>query len=426
MLVELARYAMYESIPRMQRNAEAAVRFYRERQPRDGMRVTALRLAGRARFWAGDYAGSAAAYHEALPADDDVATRLTLLVELADTELKLADVAGAERGLREALALSHQRNGETHVDTLHVETRLGALLHATGRRSEGRTLLASALDKLGKGPGTNTPNIVEPVRRNYASGLLADGRIEQAATMLAEDVAHARAGALRGLPLANALRAQALVDRTLGRYDAAQRELDEALAAWNATGGAEVHPSAGNALVLDRAGLQIARGDAAAALVTLEAVATPRDVAVMPLVVDETAARILSSQALLMLGRADEARAAARQALDMVVRSSVREYFPLLEADAALRLGQAQQRLGDPGEARASLERAVELRTANDDPQASPWLAEADAALASCLAALGERPAARALLQAAARIDANHPRLGAHLREPVARLALAK
>src|SRR6185436_3406878 len=123
----------------------------------------------------------------------------------------------------------------------------------------------------------------------------------------------------------------------------------------------------------------------------------------MPLVVDQTAARILSSQALLMLGRADEARAAARQALDMVVRSSVREYFPLLEADAALRLGQAQQRLGDPGEARASLERAVELRTANDDPQASPWLAEADAALASCLAALGERPAARALLQAAAR-----------------------
>jgi tetratricopeptide (TPR) repeat protein len=244
--------------------------------------------------------------------------------------------------------------------------------------------------------------------------------------MLAEDLAHARAAALRGLPFANALRAQALVDRTLGRYDAAQHELEEAFAAWNATGGAEVHPSAGNAFVLDRAGLQIARGDAAAALVTLKAVATPRDVAVMPLAVDETAARILSSQALLMQGRADDARAAAQQALDWVVTSSVREYFPLLEADASLRLGQAQQRLGDLTQARASLERAVGLRTANDDPQASPWLAEADAALAACLAALGERPAALALSQAAARIDANHPRLGAHLREPVARLALAR
>src|SRR5205085_1917428 len=135
---------------------------------------------------------------------------LTILVELADTQLKLVDVAGAEHSLREALALSQQRNGDLHIDTLHVETRLGALLHATSRRAEGREWLASALGKLGKGPGTATPNVVEPVRRNYANGLIADGRIEQGGAMVAEDVVRARARVTRGLPFANALRSQGL------------------------------------------------------------------------------------------------------------------------------------------------------------------------------------------------------------------------
>ena len=100
LLVESARYAMYESVPRMQRDAEDAVRFYREHYPDDGMRITALRLAGRARFWAGDYDGSAAVFREALASAQEIATRLTLLVELAETQQKQVDIEGATRSLR--------------------------------------------------------------------------------------------------------------------------------------------------------------------------------------------------------------------------------------------------------------------------------------------------------------------------------------
>jgi tetratricopeptide (TPR) repeat protein len=151
-----------------------------------------------------------------------------VLVELAETEQKLVDIAGAEAHLRAALDLTRERNGELHVDTLHVETRLGALLHATSRRAEGRRFLASALGKLGKGPGTNTPNVIDPVRRNHASALLADGHLEEADALIARDLASQRERGARGLPYANTLRTAARAKTLLGLYAEAQRDLDEA------------------------------------------------------------------------------------------------------------------------------------------------------------------------------------------------------
>jgi len=420
LLVESARFAMYQSIPRMLDNAEAAVRFYRESYPGDEMRITALRLAGRARYWSGDYGGSAAAFEEALASAQEIATRLTLLVELADTQARRGDIAAAEARLREALELSHARNGELHVDTLHVETRLGALLHATGRRAEGRQWLASALAKLGRGPGTDTPNVIDPVHRNYAAGLLNDGRVEEALDRADADVASIRARGAEGLPFAGVLRLSALADATLGRHAEAQRALDEALKVSNAAGGMGAGV-AGNLLTLDQASLQLARGDAAAALATLAHVTPPRDAATMPFVSDTTLASILSARALLMQGRVDDARAAAQRARDAIAAAPVPAYFPVLEAEAALRLGQAQQRLGDLAGARASLERAVALRRENDDPDWSPWLAESEVALADCLLDLHDAAQARTLLQSAARIQSRHPALAAGLREPLAR-----
>ena len=263
--------------------------------------------------------------------------------------------------------------------------------------------------------------MIDPVRRNYANGLLADGHVEDADTIIAADLATLRSRGARGLPLANTLRSRARIEMTQGRYADAQRDLDEALAAWNGVGGTAVHAVASNPFVLDAAALQIARAEPAGALATLSRVARPDGQAATPLDVDQAAAGILSAQALLLLGRNDDARDIAQHAYDAIEHAPVRDYFQLLESDAALRLGQAQHRLGDLASARLSLEHAVALRSANDDPSASPWLAEADVALADCLVDLREGAAARDSLQAAARIDAAHALLGAQFREPLAR-----
>jgi tetratricopeptide (TPR) repeat protein len=218
------------------------------------------------------------------------------------------------------------------------------------------------------------------------------------------------------LRLGDALRAHGAALTALGRYEQAQRELDEGYALRRTALGAGAPPAAMNAFRLEQARLALARGDPARAAQSLDAIAPPG--AALPLPVDETAARILRAQALLHQDRAADAAAAALQALGDIVRSPLRNRFQALEADAALRLGQAQQKLGDPRRARANLERALELRTAGDAAQ-SPWLAEAQLALAACLVDLGQREAARALIGRAGAIQAAHPELSEHLKAPL-------
>jgi tetratricopeptide (TPR) repeat protein len=124
----------------------------------------------------------------------------------------------------------------------------------------------------------------------------------------------------------------------------------------------------------------------------------------------------------LQQDRIPEAIALAQDALGQVVGSAPRKYYPRLEAEASLRLGEAQRRAGDPGGARPNLERALHLRAENDDP-ASPWLAEAQIALAACLVDLGERRQAAVLLAKAGAIQAAHHELGRHFIAPRSELA---
>ena len=251
--------------------------------------------------------------------------------------------------------------------------------------------------------------------------MLAEGRIEDAERVLALDVAVSRANYAGSMRLGDALRAHSAALTALGRYDQAQRELDEGYALRRTALGVSAPSAAMNAFRLEQARLALARGDPARATENLDAVAAPPGAATLPLAVDETAARVLRAQALLQQERVADAEAAARQALAEILRSPLRDKFRALEADAALRLGQAQQKQGDPRGARANLERALELRTAGDTAQ-SPWLAEAQLALASCLIELGQPDAARALLARAGAIQGAHPELGGHFTVPLQRI----
>jgi eukaryotic-like serine/threonine-protein kinase len=424
LLVESARYQLYTSLPQMQRDADAAVRLFRAHFPDDGMLVTALRLAARSRYAMGDYAGSETVFKEALDdrpggGDHSLSTLITLLVELADSQLLLVKPGEAEANLRLALAESRRRNGELHVDTLHVETRLGALLHATSRRAEGRALLASAFGKLGKGSGTDTPNVIYPVHRNYANGLLADGHIDEAAQIIAGDVALVRERESGSTQLANILRSQAGVFVAQGRHDDALRALDEAAALLKTASGGGAEPSTYNGIYLETARIRLAQGNAAGAIEQIKRVSPPKDAEGLPLRLDEVAAGVLTAQALLQEGRTADAQRSAQEALDAIVRSPVRNYYQTREADASLSLGEAERQSGQYTLARAHLRRAADLRAANDDPVRSPWLAEAKIALAACLLDQGQHSAARVLVNEAAAIEATNRELGEQFRAPL-------
>jgi len=148
----------------------------------------------------------------------------------------------------------------------------------------------------------------------------------------------------------------------------------------------------------------------------------PANAAHRPLAVDDISARILRAQALLSLERTAEAANAASEALDTIVRSPLRDKFQSLEANATLVLGKALQRSGDAAHARSNLERALQLRQA-DTPGASPWVAEAEIALANCLIDLGERGGARSFFGKAAAIFASHSEIGEQFKKPADALA---
>ena len=244
------------------RAAEDAVAFHRRLLPNDAGFGASLGYLARARYLLGDYWGAVAAYDEAV-ADarrhepDRLEGLITSLIGSADAYVALGRFAEAEAQLRTALGESLRRNGELHVDTVHAETRLGALLRATDRRAEGRRLIESAAAKLGEGAELDSANIVGPVKRNRGMALLVDGRWQEAAPLLAENLALKRSMAAGAL-LTGALDDQALLDTLTGRFDEARALLQEASATWSEISAGKADPSRGNRFLLHAGQLALA------------------------------------------------------------------------------------------------------------------------------------------------------------------------
>ena len=180
--------------------------------------------------------------------------------------------------------------------------------------------------------------------------------------------------------------------------------------------GSAAAPITRNRFLVARARLQIVTGRAEQAMNTLNAV-TLSGTAATGLSLDRVRTNNLRASANLKLGRVDAALASARAALDELTSARERDYYQTLEADAQLQLGEALLR-SDAAAARNAFERALLLRKANDDPQ-SPWIAEAEVALAACMTASSENAKQRALLAQAFSRHAAHKQLGAHFTQPL-------
>ena len=327
------------------------------------------------------------------PRMGQASAQVTALIELAEAAGCLADMPTAERSLREALALSLRLNGDWHVDTFHVETRLARLLHETGRRRESWELHDSMLSRVAQTKEASTPQLMNRLRRYWAASLLDEGRTEEAAAVFREvpKVAPATRPFIKALALqfeATLAVAEGRVAEALSCLDDAERLLREV-----------VGPSASSAALdevrLDRAAALVEGRRADEALSVLEAVGSSPDAAAA-LSRASLRAGTLRARALLFEGKPEEAEREAGRVLTTLERSPMRPYFQALEVDALYRLGAAECRGKEVGPGETHLRAALAGLQAQQEP-GSPRLAEARLVLARCLLARGRRGEASAL-----------------------------
>ena len=417
------RVQQYLSLPAMRDDAQAALRHFEQHPGQWTDRFHSLQAVARAHFIAGEFAQAEARHRAAI----DLAERqnggptvwsITPTVQLAEAQINSLQYDAAEENLRAALALAGKLQGERSGAALQTQVKLGAFLHATGRREEGARLIADAQVAIQQPDARATADAADAVRRTVGTLAQAEGYIDRAVPALEGQVNELRRQLPGSLPLARTLLLHAAPLIALGRYDAAARDLDEAWQLHLATSGGAADPAGGNRFRLERARLHLARGDANAAENELQGVVAPRDAAAWPLQPDAVHGQLLLSQVRLQQQRPADAEALAAQALAQVERSPLRERFVALEAEALLRVGQARQRDGRAAVARAPLERALALYTANE-AAVSPRVAAAQIALAECWLDLGNRASAQALLARATQAHAAHAELAPHLARPL-------
>ncbi|HVQ04700.1 MAG TPA: hypothetical protein VMT14_14360, partial [Burkholderiaceae bacterium] len=423
------RVQQYLSLPAMRDDAQAALRHFEQHPDQWTDRFHSLQAVARAHFIAGEFAQAEARHRAAIELAErqnggPTVWSITPTVQLAEAQINSLQYDAAEQNLRAALALAVKLQGERSGAALQTQVKLGAFLHATGKREEGARLIADAQAAIQQPDARATADAADAVRRTVGTLAQAEGYIDRALPALQGQVNELRRQLPGSLPLARTLLLHAAPLIALGRYDAAARDLDEAWQLYLTTSGGAADPAGGNRFRLERARLELARANPSGAETELQAVMVPRDAAAWPLQPDAVQAQLLLAQLRLQQQRPADAEALAAQGLAQVERSPLRARFAVLEAEALLRLGQARQRDGRAAAARAPLERALALYAANEAP-VSPRVAAAQVALAECWIDLQDRASAQALLAQAARAQAAHAELGPHLVAPL-RVAQAR
>lgn len=340
---------------------------------------------------------------------------------LGDLQYRLLDIRAAEESHRQALAAARAVNGESHVDTLRTTLRLGRLLWASGRVTEGLELLRRARDLALETRGPRDPFHTPQALFDHGFCLARSGRLQQGLADMEAAVAEWRKSRLGTVDLAHMLEsvADSLVET--GRDGRAETLLDEAARAREEAGQARRTP-AWNFHVATRIRLQLARGRSGRARELLK-----------EFVVEDSAGRstslirisrqLLTAQVLQAAGDYRGAAIRARRVQRAIEAAGVEDYLGLQLAAADLVLGRAELGRGAPRAARPWLERALETRASILLPE-SVHIAEAQVALAECLLELGQVVEARALIERARSIHTMHESLAAHYVEELRSVTL--
>ena len=184
--------------------------------------------------------------------------------------------------------------------------------------------------------------------------------------------------------LGQGLRTQATICTALGRYDEARNLFAQAQVHWLQGTGPGLQAWRHNRFLLDEARLDLAVGDAQAAIQWLAQVAPHGDPSPSRPSPDEVERDTLLSGAHVQLGDSGEAVRLANRACARLAAFAVPAWFPALDADARQQQARAWLFAGDAVRARSAFEQALALRVAHEDA-GSPWIAEARLGLTNCL-----------------------------------------
>jgi eukaryotic-like serine/threonine-protein kinase len=424
LLQAYATYYQTGEIEKMRTAAEAAVNIYRGHHSDDPDAPLALYTLARAYSLAGDYGAAEPVYRETLETmrrfgRSVSSTAVKTLVYLGESQRFQLKMSDAERNYRLALDTARKIGAETSLDVIECQMNLGTFLQNTSHNKEGLLLLGQAVEKLERTREGAETFYANAAAYQYGHALLMTGRLEEAKDRIFSAI-EARKSRGPSVGLANMFASQGFWLMVAGRYEEADRAFVQAYEMQVKTRG--MNRGAINNILLLQSQLRAAEENPAAALAKLREI-VPSERNPEPGLNREAIRRAVQQAiAHLQLGNTTEAARQAQAALDDIRRAGATDYVKPLAADAELTLGQAQHRADDLNAARPSLERALALREENDDPL-SPWLAEAQIALADCLADIGNVSEARGLIEKATAIHASHVALGEHFKAPLRRVA---
>ena len=384
---------------------------------------TALVMAGRARAQLGEMAGAETAFREALVVMGR--SEPVSQVALLQTRVSLAECLAAQQKFDAAMQLYRDtvqegsaRLGPLDPGALAAQSRLAVLLHATGQRTAGRLMHSATLAQVLQSRGADDTLFTMIVKMDYGRSLLAEGRLAQSMALVAAVNASNRRHYAGSALLGNGLRREATLWTAQGDFIRARQLLVEGWDHWQRGGGHAMHPSRHNTFHLDTARLDLAQGDARAALAVLDRVVAPHADNPLPLAAEEIERDVLRSHAHQQLGATARALELAQAAHTRMAAAATRAFHPALDAEVSLQWGQALLQAGRAAQAREPIALALAWRLANDDP-GSPWLGEAHVAQARYWLSLNDRGRARAEVDKARAVLTSNKAVGEQFLRPL-------
>ncbi len=386
--------------------------------------LSALQVKSNVMDRQGDAAASIAALSQAIAATEAMGGQARaglpdLYRSLGQAQAQQGAGAEAEASYRKALQVAQANVGESTPEILNASNDLGSLLRDSGRLRESLDVFDAAqklaLELVAKG---NLTPVMPMTFRRQGTALTQFGRIEQGRESLRQAETLSNRLKVSDYHRWGLLEREAENAIERGDFDTARTQLAESQAIQQRLGDDHVPAADSGVTLRTREALASGRPDTSAqALKDFQLADDAKPDSRLRLLKDE-----LSAEVQLAAGDAAGAAALASSVRDRVRASPQQPTLRELQADADEVLGQAQRKAGHAADALAPLKEAVALRAALYDPLASPRLADAQVALASCLLDLGDRAPAQALFDQASAIHAVHPQLGDQYRRPLREL----
>jgi len=384
---QTARFERFESMRAALTNVDAALALYRRGGDETAI-LRALNLAAALRLVAGDLAGAEATLTEARAmarshTGGSGAALIMSTAELGDAQHARGRFAEAEASWRELVDTSVRVNGAEHPVSLVFRVQLANFLFETGRSDEARRIQHEVRETIRNGGTRYDSGWAGNTEHLMARTLFDRGRPQAMHEVQLVGIMQLRQELPRSGALAQRERMLAEMEVALGRLDDAASTLTLARDRWLAFMQGELRSGSLNSFHLAAAKLHLARGAAPLALAALDDVRPTAGIEPGAFDIALMRRDSLRAEAWRVSGEFERAEQSARQALARLRDVPAPYRVAYHEATALTVLGRVQQARGDLPGARASLEQAVALRRAQEEPD-SVWLADSLAALAAC------------------------------------------